>query len=197
MRTKIIGLTGGIGSGKSTIAGYFASKGVPLYIADDEAKKILYRPEVVKEIGEAFGTEIMHEGLPDKAKLAAVVFNNTHKLAILNNIIHPRVAQHFKDWVKSNTGSIFVIKEAAILFESGSYKDCDRIVLVTAPEEIRIQRVIKRDNSTRQEVVKRMSNQWSDEQKKLLSDYVIDNSDLGQAKKQADEILEFLKNINN
>jgi len=188
MKPKIIGLTGGIGSGKSTIAGYFAALNIPIYIADDEAKKILFLPHVVKEVVTAFGSDILTDNIPDKAKIAALVFNNPGQLAKLNRIIHPKVAEHFKDWVLKNTGKLFVIKESAILFESGSYKDCDFIILVTAPVDVRIQRVIDRDGITRDKVLQRMENQWDDQKKIPLSNFVINNTNLESAKKQVFEI---------
>jgi len=188
MKPKIIGLTGGIGSGKSTIAGYFAALNIPIYIADDEAKKILFLPHVVKEVVTAFGSDILTDNIPDKAKIAALVFNNPGQLAKLNRIIHPKVAEHFKDWVLKNTGKLFVIKESAILFESGSYKDCDFIILVTAPVDVRIQRVMDRDGVTRDKVLQRMENQWDDQKKIPLSNFVINNTYLESAKKQVFEI---------
>jgi len=195
MKPKIIGLTGGIGSGKSTIAGYFLALGVPVYIADDEAKKILFLPHVVKEVVAAFGSGILTDDIPDKAKIAAIVFNNPEQLAKLNAIIHPKVAKHFKDWVLLNTGKLFVIKETAILFESGSYKDCDFIVLVTAPVDVRIQRVINRDVVTRDKVLQRMENQWDDQRKMPFSNFTINNVDLESAKKQVVDIIISLKNV--
>ncbi|WP_330443432.1 dephospho-CoA kinase [Flavobacterium sp. C4GT6] len=188
MGTKIIGLTGGIGSGKSTMANYFASLGVPVYIADEEAKKILFLPAAVTEVKKAFGETVFTNGLPDKAKLAGVVFNNPDKLTILNSIIHPKVKEHFLEWVKMHNSQNFVIKEAAILFESGSYKDCDKIILVTAPKDLRIKRVMQRDNVTEQQVMSRMSNQWDEEKKASLSDYVIHNVDRDTAKNEAYKI---------
>lgn len=188
MKTKIIGLTGGIGSGKTTIANYFAELGVPVYIADIEAKKILYYPEVVQEVSQVFGEEVLTDNAPDRKKLASVVFKNPEKLQQLNAIIHPRVRQHFIDWVANHENEKFVIKEAAILFESGSYKDCDKIILVTAPKQIRVERVMKRDNVSEKEVLERMKNQWSEEKKKKLSDFIIENIDLEVAKNQVNNI---------
>jgi dephospho-CoA kinase len=192
MKTKIIGLTGGIGSGKTTIAKYFEELGTPVYIADDEAKKILHLPEVVEELHTVFGNIIFTDGIPDKAKIAALVFCDKKQLLKLNAIIHPKVAKHFKNWVLSNSGKLFVIKEAAILFESGSYKDCDLVILVTAPIEVRIERVMHRDQITRDKVLQRMENQWDDEKKSSLSDFIIDNTDLETAKKQAVAIVNSL-----
>ncbi|MGV3458943.1 MAG: dephospho-CoA kinase [Flavobacterium sp.] len=180
--TMIVGLTGGIGSGKTTIANYFMTLGAPVYFADDEAKKILYRPDASSEIKKAFGEAVFTDGVPDRQKIASLVFNNPDKLAVLNSIIHPKVSEHFLAWVHNNRKAPFVIKEAAILFESGSYKNCDKIILVTAPLEVRIARVVARDKATRKQVLARMANQWDDERKSALSDYIIQNTDLEEAK---------------
>ncbi len=195
MKTRVIGLTGGIGSGKTTIANYFASLGVPVYIADEEAKKILYTPDAVAEVVAVFGEEVLTGEVPDRKKLATVVFNNPEKLQELNNIIHPKVGRHFYNWLTLYKDMPFVIKEAAILFESGSYKNCDKIILVTAPEDIRVERVMKRDGSTAQEVRNRMANQWDDDRKKEFSDFIINNIVLDDAKNQARSIYNTLKNV--
>ena len=192
--TKIIGLTGGIGSGKTTIANHFKSKGVPVYIADDEAKKILQTKEVQLEIKAAFGNDVFSDNKVDKNKLAEFVFTNPEKLKILNSIIHPKVKNHFDNWVEKHQNFPFVIKEAAILFESGSYKLCDKIITIVVPLEERIQRVIHRDTTSYENVMKRINNQWTDEQRMSKSDYIIYNSDLEIAKKQANSILKILKN---
>lgn len=197
MKTKIIGLTGGIGSGKTTIANYFESLGVPLYIADDEAKKILNTPGAIKEIVSAFGEDMLTNNLPDRAKIAALVFNSPDKLQKLNAIIHPKVSEHFKDWLEQRKDKKFVIKEAAILFESGSYKDCDKIILVTAPKEVRINRVMQRDGVTRDKVLERMNAQWEEEKKANLSDYIINNIDLENAQKEVLKILNTLEKVLN
>lgn len=197
MKTKIIGLTGGIGSGKTTIANYFESLGVPLYIADDEAKKILNTPGAIKEIVSAFGEDILTNYLPDRAKIATLVFNSPDKLQKLNAIIHPKVSEHFKDWLEKQKDKKFVIKEAAILFESGSYKDCDKIILVTAPKEVRVNRVMQRDGVTRDKVLERMNAQWDEEKKAGLSDYIINNIDLENAQKEALKILNTLEKVLN
>lgn len=192
--TKIIGLTGGIGSGKTTIAKLFEAEGIPIYIADDEAKKIMQLPETISEIINYFGQEIISEGTIDKKKLSALVFNNPEKLKELNKIIHPLVKKHFDLWVKKSKAP-FVIKEAAILFESGSYKYCDKIITVTALEETRIKRVMARDHCTKEQVLDRIKNQWSDQDKILKSDFVLLNDDLNDAKKQFQVILKKLQNI--
>ncbi len=174
---KIIGLTGGIGSGKTTIAKLFAAKGIPVYIADDEAKKIMKLPETIKSIQSVFGKDIIKNNLVDTKVLSSIVFNNPEKLKLLNAIIHPLVKQHFDSWVKSNQHYPFVIKETAILFESGSYKDCSKVITVIASEITRINRVMERDKVTKEEVLDRIKNQWSDKQRIEKSDYIINNED--------------------
>ena len=191
---KIIGLTGGIGSGKTTIARLFEAEGIPVYIADDEAKKIMILPETIQLVRECFGQEVIVNHQIDKKKLSEIVFNQLEKLKELNKIIHPLVKKHFDNWVKKQN-SPFVIKEAAILFESGSYKYCDQIITVIASEETRIKRVMSRDNSTKEAVLDRIKNQWSDSQKTSKSDYIIENENLSEAKLQFQEILKKLKYI--
>lgn len=187
--TKIIGLTGGIGSGKTTIARYFQDLGFPVYIADEQGKKITNTPEVLESIKTVFGNEVFDEGILNRAKVSKIVFDNPEKLQKLNAIIHPALAKNFKKWVLKHHNFPYVVKEAAILFESGSYKDCDLIISVVAPLELRIERVMKRDLVTRESVLKRINNQWSDEKRKQNSQYIIENIDLIEAKCQVDEIL--------
>jgi dephospho-CoA kinase len=190
--TKIIGLTGGIGSGKTTIANYFQTLGIPVYIADAESKKIANLPEVIARIKETFGAAIFDHDTLNRIRLAELVFKNPQKLKALSAIIHPRVQSHFSSWVDEHAKYPLIIKEAAILFESGSYKDCDSVISVTAPLEIRIQRIMDRDKVTRQSVLDRINNQWTDEQRVANSDFVIENSNLKEAQRQADEILKKL-----
>jgi dephospho-CoA kinase len=191
--TKIIGLTGGIGSGKTTIANHFRSLGIPVYIADEEARKIMQSSEVLDAIKEAFGDTIFENEILNRGRLAEVVFGNPDKLIVLNAIVHPAVKKHFKEWVLEHTGVPIVVYEAAILFESGNYKDFDWIITVTAPKESRIQRVMERDGVTREQVVKRINAQWSDEQRFPKSDFVIENIDSEIVKSKTEEILKILK----
>lgn len=190
--TKIIGLTGGIGSGKTTIANYFSTLGIPVYIADDEAKKLMESSKVKDLIKEKFGESIFENTILNRAKLAEIVFADSEKLNQLNAIVHPAVQNHFKKWLLNHEASPFVIYEAAILFESGNYKNCDYIITVTAPLESRIQRVIGRDKTTREHVLKRINAQWNDEQRISKSDFIIDNSIIETAKLKAEEILKIL-----
>jgi len=192
--TKIIGLTGGIGSGKTRVAKYIESLGVPVYIADDEAKKIMTTNDVIQAITKEFGNEVVENKILNREKLALLVFTNPKKLEKLNRIVHPYVKKHFESWVEKNKNAQFVVKEAAILFESGSNAYCDAIITVTSPIETRLQRVIERDKTDRASVLKRMESQWTDEQRIAKSDYVIQNLSIDDTNKQVDEIFRLLKN---
>ncbi len=194
MKPKIIGLTGGIGSGKTTIANYFISLGIPVYISDDEAKKISEQPEIINEIRAVFGKSILDNNKIDRKKLASIVFNDAEQLQKLNKIIHPAVKKHFEYWILEHKNNQILIKEAAILFESGAYKLCDTVISVVAPLETRILRVMKRDKISRDEALSRIKNQWTDEQRMEKSDFVIHNTTFQEAKKQADEIIVLLMN---
>lgn len=191
--SKIIGLTGGIGSGKTTLATYIESLGIPVFIADDEAKKLMQSVEVLREIKAIFGETIFEKGQLNRQELASIVFSNPEKLSQLNGIIHPAVKKQFKVWLDQHRLAPFVVYEAAILFESGSYQNCDYIITITAPLEDRIARVMQRDNSSREQVLNRINAQWTDEQRAAKSNFVIVNSDPQIAKLQLDEILKILK----
>lgn len=192
--TKIIGLTGGIGSGKTTIANHFMAAGIPVYIADDEARKIMQSEAIIDDIQKTFGTAIFEKGVLNRQKLAEIVFNNPDKLKLLNGIIHPAVKKHFENWISNHNQTPFIIYEAAILFESGSYKNCDKIITVTAPLETRIQRVIQRDNTTRENVLKRINMQWDDNQRNAQSDFVVENIDSKITESEVGKILKILRN---
>lgn len=187
--TKIIGLTGGIGSGKTTVANYFQELGIPVYIADVEGKKITESPKILKSIKDAFGSAVFDEERLNRQKISQIVFNDSEKLKQLNSIIHPEVEKHFMNWVNNHSNFPLVVKETALLFESGSYKKCDYVITVIAPLEDRINRVIKRDAITRENVLKRIDNQWSDEDRIRNSHYIIDNTDRKTIERQVKEIL--------
>jgi dephospho-CoA kinase len=193
--TKIVGLTGGIGSGKSTIVAYIRSKGIPVYIADDQAKKIMDDPEIIKKVRGIFDENVIENEKLNRKKIAELVFSSPNLLKKLNEIIHPAVRENFDNWLKNNEKSNFIVKEAAILFESGSYKDCDKIILVTAPQDIRIERVMNRDKVSREQVLDRMKNQWDDAKKAEFSDYIIDNTDLSVSLKEVELILKELNKM--
>ncbi|MBQ4821163.1 dephospho-CoA kinase [Aquimarina sp. MMG016] len=184
----IVGLTGGIGSGKSTIAKMFKQLGVSVYIADKEAKKLMNDDESIKkQIKALLGKEAYSKEELNRAYIASKVFNDKSLLEKLNSIVHPAVEKHFRNWVSLQQGE-YVIKEAAILFENDGYKHCDYTILVTAPEEIRIDRVLKRDHTTREEVLSRIKNQWDDMQKIPLADFVIHNNNLEETENQVGKI---------
>lgn len=192
--TKIIGLTGGIGSGKSTVAKYMASKGVPVYIADDEAKKIMNSSKVIEEVVALFGENVLNKDKKlDRKKIASIVFNNKEKLDQLNKIIHPKVKTHFKKWLQKHKNEKFVIKEVAILFETKGNLECDKVILVTAPKEVRIERVMKRDTISRDEVEARMKNQMSEETKIKLSNYIITNKNIKETYNLVSKLLKELQ----
>ena len=192
----VVGLTGGIGSGKSTIAKAFAALGIAVFNSDEQAKVLIATDAQVKErIIAAFGEEAYQNGEYNRAYIAQIVFNNPEKLAILNGIVHPALAKYFKQWAKKQI-SPYVLKEAAILFESGSYKDCNYIITVTAPEQVRIARVMARDHCTEAQVRARIAQQWSDAQRIALSNAVIENIDLESAKEQVKRIhLQLCQNL--
>lgn len=181
--SKIIGLTGGIGSGKSTIAHFFVELGVPVYIADSEAKKIMDYPEIIQEVQAIFDENVTGEnGKLDRKKIASVVFNNPEKLKQLNTVIHPKVNEDFKNWLEKHKNHPYIIKEVAIIFETNSEKQFDKIILVTAPEKTRIERVMKRDNISEEAVLERMKNQLPDSEKREKSDFIIINTNLKSSK---------------
>lgn len=173
---KVVGITGGIGSGKTTACKIFEQLGIPVYYADNRAKDLMVKDQKLKDrIVAAFGDEAYVNGRLDRAYLASQVFNSKEKLSILNGIVHPAVADDFDLWLECQSGADYVLKEAAILFESGAYQDVDISVLVIAPEQLRIERVIDRDGATSDEVLRRMKNQWTQERKAKLADHILNN----------------------
>lgn len=173
--TLKVGITGGIGSGKSTVCKVFQALGIPVYHADDIARIITdEHPGVIMRIKEVFGDEMYLNGKLNRAKMASVVFNNPAELAKLNNIIHPAVREEFRLWYERNQHAPYVIQEAAIMFESGVYKQIDKVVLIACPQETRIERAIQR-GATREEVLNRIQNQMPEEEKLEKANHVIWN----------------------
>ena len=171
-----IGITGGIGGGKSTVCRIFQLLGVPIFDADTEAKVLMQKdPDLVSGIKKAFGPEIYSsEGHLDRAALAKIVFHKQEALEHLNALVHPAALQAYQDW-SLRQSSPYVIKEAAILFESGSYKYADYTLLVTAPEAIRVARVMERDQVSAEAVRARMDKQMPEDEKSSLADFVLMN----------------------
>jgi dephospho-CoA kinase len=185
---KIVGLTGGIGSGKSAVLSIFSSQGVPCYQSDSSAKKLMHQdPELINQIKALFGDDLYEGEKLNRGKLAEVVFADKSKLESLNAIVHPRVKEDFQLFL-SQQNADYVIKEAAILFETGGAEDCDVTILVTAPEDLRIERVMKREKSKVEHIKSRMRHQWSDEKKIPMADYVINNIDWDKTLKKVEEI---------
>jgi len=162
----------------------FKELGIPVYIADIEAKKLTNRSKIIKrKLLQLLGPESYKDGILNRTFVADKIFNNTELLQQVNNIIHPKVATHFNRWIKKQD-ALYCIKEAAILFENGGYDNCDLTILVVAPKEVRIGRILKRDTTTKLEIESRMSHQWSDSEKKKLADIIIENTSLDNTKKQ-------------
>ncbi len=170
-----VGLTGGIGSGKSFIAHLFSQLDVPVFHADNEAKSLYNQPDIRKKISALFGEDIYFNDQIQSASLAATIFNDPAKLAEVNRIIHPAVQTRFTEWCDTMSDAAYVIHEAAILCETGLITKFDLKILVSAPEELRRQRVMSRPGMTEEEVSKRMSQQWPDERKRKLVDVEINN----------------------
>jgi len=170
-----VGITGGIGSGKSTVCEIFESLGVPVFNADKEARAITSDPEVRKEIVEFFGEEMYVGDQLQREEMARVVFGDEQKLTKLNSIIHPQVKKAYDRWLLRHNDHPYTLKEAAILFESNGAENLDRVIVVTAPDELRIERVMKRDGVNRESVVNRMNKQWPQEELIKRSDFRIVN----------------------
>ena len=172
-----VGLTGGIGSGKSTVATIFEALGIPVYYADEAAKEIMNEDEDLKsEIISLFGPESYSEGKLNRKYIASLVFNNKPKLDALNAIVHPATIRAAEKWMQ-NQSAPYLIKEAALIFESGSQDQLDYVIGVHAPQTLRLLRVMKRDGVTKEEVLKRMDNQIDEEIKMRLCNFVIENDE--------------------
>lgn len=190
---KIIGLTGGIGSGKTSIMKHIETLGYKVYYADDAGKKLMQKKEIIKQVVDLLGSDVLDENQTlNRKAIAEIVFSNPDKLKRLNEIIHPAVANDFNNFIKDLGKNELVVKESAILFESKANENCDYVILITAPEDIRIQRVMARDNSSYEEVKNRINNQLSDVNKIKKSDFMINNVLLEES---FDEIAKILKKI--
>lgn len=176
-----IGLTGGIGSGKSIIGRAFEMMGVPVYVADLEAKKLMNSNDTIRNLLiDHFGAQVYDSNLYlNRKRLAEIVFNDSEALNIINSIVHPIVREDFKRWCDSKSHFPYVIQESAILFDTGLYKNFDKIITVSAEEDVRIQRVVERDLTSRKLVLKRIKNQLPESVRIERADFVIyNNTDL-------------------
>ncbi len=195
-----IGITGGIGSGKTTVCKIFESLGIPVYYADDRAKWLMANQADLKsKISELFGEEAYDEsGQLNRGHIAKIAFSNPEILKELNAIVHPAVGEDGIAWMKEQEQKNvpYALKEAALIFESGSYKQLDKVITVYAPEYLRIERVMKRDNSTREAIKSRIDKQMPEEKKIALSDYVIYNNGKQSLIQQVIKIHQQLKQLN-
>lgn len=172
---KIIGLTGGIGSGKTRIVKVFSDMGVPCYVADDAAKRLMGQDAlVIQQIKDLLGEKAYDTAGLNRAYIGEIVFSDPQKLQALNAIVHPAVAKDFSLWFALQKAP-YVIKEVAILFETGGYKAVDQTLLITAPKEVRLARAMQRDQVNKAAILARMNNQWEDEQRIPLADHMINN----------------------
>jgi dephospho-CoA kinase len=170
----------------------FLELGIPVFIADDEAKLLMNSDETVRRgIIDIFGAEVYSEAGLDRKRIAGMVFKDREKLDRLNAVVHPAVARHFDSWKKEQQ-SEYLIYEAAILFETGGYKKCDATIIVTAPKELRIERLLERDASSLEEIEARMNNQWSDEKKAKMADFILENIDISKTRNRVREIHEII-----
>jgi dephospho-CoA kinase len=186
-----VGLTGGIGSGKSTVAKMFEELGIPIYEADKRAKELQNQEPLKAKIEEVFGADIYIENELNRKALAQIVFSNNEKLEQLNQIVHPPVAIDFDNWL-SKQSSEYIIKEAAIIFEIKAESQYDKVILVTAPKDVRIGRVMQRDSVNKKDVEARIKNQLSDKEKIKKADFIITNIDLQETQKQVKKIHSYL-----
>lgn len=191
--TKIIGVTGGIGSGKSKVMNYLNDLGCTIYLSDEAGKRIMQNPVIINKVQDIFDENVIENGQLNRKKIGEIVFNNPEKLKQLNQIIHPAVAEDFKTFIANNIDKDFIFYESAILIESNRMDDFDAVVLITAPEEVRIQRVMNRDGISREKVIERMQNQMSDEEKRKFVNFEIPNENFEKTKAYVSNLLHFLK----
>ena len=197
MTMQKIGITGGIGSGKSYVSDIIKSMGFPVYHSDESAKLLMESNPVIKEgLLLIFGDSIYEKGELNKKKLAELIFESPELREKVNTLVHPIVRADFAQWARNQSQEI-VFNEAAILFETGANTNFDATILVIAPEAIRIDRVMKRENCSRALVLKRIHTQWSDEQKSSLSNYQIINDSVSPLLIQVEKMLEKISALNN
>ena len=192
---KIVGLTGGIGSGKTTVANMFKEHGIPVYNSDERAKELMIKSgELVKGIKSLLGEEAYVDNELNRGYVARKVFTDKPLLQSLNELVHPAVRNDFNNWASEQMAP-YVIQEAAILFENGAYESFDSMILVTAPKMIRLKRIMQRDNESEDNILARMSHQWDDSKKLPLAHFVIENTDLEKTKSEVRKIHEKLSEL--
>lgn len=185
-----LGITGGIGSGKSTISEVLKLLGIPVYIADIESKKLTETSSVIREKLIVFlGVDLYQNNQLNKKLLASIIFNDKTKLAKVNSIIHPEVDKHYTEWVNNHKDYKIVGLETAILYESNMVRLTDKTLVVYTPLEDRIRRTMLRDGSTREQVIERINNQMPDEEKIKLADFIIYNNEIQSIIEQTEKII--------
>lgn len=189
---KLIGVTGGIGSGKSKVMHYISSLGYPVYLSDEAGKRVMQDEGIMLKIQNIFTEIVIANGVLDRKKIGSIVFNDKKKLEELNAIVHPAVAEDFQKFVKLHHQSDLIFYESAILIESNNYKSFDYIVLITAPDDVRIERVMKRDQVSKEIVLERMRNQMSDNEKRVFADFEIINIDFKKTCEKVNDLLVFM-----
>lgn len=188
----IVGLTGGIGSGKTTVANMFSELGVPVYNSDVEAKKLMHSSKTVKKgIRQLFGDESYLDGKLNRSYIAEIVFRDKIILDRLNKIVHPEVKKDFQNWCATQDYD-YVVQETALLFENNAQDFYDKVVLVTAPINLRIKRLLERDDTSEQDILARMENQLNDGDKIPFADFIIENIDLDNTRLSVQEVHEAL-----
>ena len=193
-----VGLTGGIGSGKTTVSNFLLDYGIPVYNSDSKGKTLMNTNlELKNNIVSIFGESVYDNGILNTNLLSSIVFNDSTKIEQLNNLVHPKVAQDFNQWVGKNNNKPILVKEAAILIESGAYLNMDKIILVVSEKSTRINRVSKRDNSDLESIEKRINLQLTDNEKIKYADYIIENnSSLEHLKLEVLKVVNKIRKVN-
>ena len=193
-----VGLTGGIGSGKTTVSNFLLEYGIPVYNSDSQGKKLMNTNlELINDIVNIFGESVYNNGVLNTNLLSSIVFSDPEKIKQLNNLVHPKVAEDFNQWVGKNNNQPILIKEAAILIESGAYLNMDKIILVISKKSNRIKRVSKRDNSDFESIEKRINFQLTDDEKIQYADYIIENnSSLDDLKHEVLRVINEINKVN-
>lgn len=193
-----VGLTGGIGSGKTTVSNFLLDYGIPVYNSDSKGKTLMNANlELKNNIVSIFGERVYDNGILNTNLLSNIVFNDSTKIEQLNNLVHPKVAQDFNQWVGKNNNKPILVKEAAILIESGAYLNMDKIILVVSEKSTRINRVSKRDNFDLESIEKRINLQLTDNEKIKYADYIIENnSSLEHLKLEVLKVVNKIRKVN-
>ena len=193
-----VGLTGGIGSGKTTVSNFLLDYGIPVYNSDSQGKTLMNTNlELKNDIVSIFGESVYDNSILNTNLLSSIVFSDPKKIEQLNNLVHPKVAEDFTQWIRKNNNQPILVKEAAILIESGAYLNMDKIILIVSEKPTRINRVSKRDNSDLESIEKRINHQLTDNEKIKYADYIIENnSSLEHLKLEVLKVVNKIRKVN-